>query len=631
MTGQDGLLMRTPAYCPLESPLHYILRLSEANGYTTPTVVMHLAAADEDWRVLAHWDCEHLNNVLPTCRHTPSTFTYRWPSSDHRCDLSLLGQPMLSRHLNARHAGVCPECVSDLGFAPAWWDIRCAIACPTHRRMFVFRCPSCGKRLSHLRRGLLRCSCGATLATGIEEEPCAALLWLMSLLQQKAEARSFDAKTTQKSERPLRPEQTDLGTLCRIIETIGKAEHRLSGSGDRRWPTDAQRMCLPAVASFLYDWPKGVFAFCSRWREHTTSQREALPRLRTAFPWAFHGLLRNQGQHRRDTLFIIDAILQYAASELPGRAVDIRAVDLQQLEQQEHAYCGVTRAAEISGIPRQTMIRLIRRKRVPCRVGHRGTRMIYEIKTEITRKLRLDYQPALLHRQGSRYLGVTHNLYRDLRNNGILKKVHETMMPAAFAVCDLEAFKQCVLAHAQKAAGTKGLESLDRLRLKKCPRNAMMQIIERIRRGSIPCFHTGAVPQRINDLFVRAMDVDPIIATFSLQPPPTLAEFQSRYQLSSAEIHTLARHLSGIPDSARKVPPGTIDETKLNEFMARYCGMSAYAKRQGVGYWRALGRLRRAKTELLKIPVAGSSARFVYFVPHQVRQPLAPSARDLEG
>lgn len=62
----DGLLMRTPAYCALESPLHYILRLSEANGYPTPSVVMALAAPREDWRVLAKWDCTHLNPFFPS-------------------------------------------------------------------------------------------------------------------------------------------------------------------------------------------------------------------------------------------------------------------------------------------------------------------------------------------------------------------------------------------------------------------------------------------------------------------------------------------------------------------------------------------------------------------------------------
>lgn len=263
------------------------------------------------------------------------------------------------------------------------------------------------------------------------------------------------------------------------------------------------------------------------------------------------------------------------------------------------------------------MIRLIKRKRVPYRVGHRGTRVIYEVRTDVARELHLAYQPALLCRQGSKYLGVTHSLYRDLRRNGVLKKTHETMMPTAIAVCDLDDFKQRVLAHTQKVARTDGLQSLDWFRRKKCRRNVMVQILDRILRNAVPCFYLGPVPQCISGLLVRAADVAAITAEVSPRLPPKLAELRVRYQLSVAEVHTLARYLSRVPGSIRKIPPGTVDEAKLDEFMTRYQGLDAYARRQGTRYLMALSRLRQAKAELLKIPVSRNPGRFVYFVPRR--------------
>lgn len=615
MNGCDGLLMRTPAYQLLESPPHYILRLSETNGYTSPSVVMELAAPDEDWRVPATWDYAHLNTRLPKSRHTPPTFTYRWPTSTHRCDLSLLGNLILSRHMNAVHAGVCPQCVEELGFAQAWWDLRYAIACPKHHRMFIFRCPGCGKRVSLFRRGLLTCSCGATLVRNIDDSPSAALLWLMDLWKHKAENRPADADPDAKPARPLRPDEASLGTLCMIIEAIEKAEHRMTSDAATR-SADSRRACLPAVASFLYDWPHGVSPFCSRWLDYRrAARREGSPNLRLAFAWAFQRLFKGRHEERRNTLFVIDAVLQYASSALPGRAIDIRAKDLRQLPQDKRAYCGVTKAAELSGIPRHTVVRMIRRKRIVCRVSLRGTRPIFEIKTDIARNLRLDYQRALLFREGSRRLGVTHHLYLDLRHAGVLKKRHETMIPRAIAICDLDDFKLRVFTQARQVASIERLESLDQLRFRKCPRAAMIEIVKGIVYGSIRPFYAGTVPQRINDLLVRPAQVEPIIKRFAPKRPPTLQELQIRYDLGGAEMRTLVRYLSATPDSVTRIPLSAINVAKLREFMGRYVGLKAYANSQQVGCRAALSRLQQAGTEILKIPTIRRQGRFVYFIP----------------
>ncbi len=617
----DGLLMRTPAYQPLESPLNYVLRLSEANGYHTPTIIMELAASGEDWRAFAKWDYAHLNKLLPACRHTPPSFVYRRSTSTRQCDLSLLGHPILSRHLNALHAGVCPKCVEELGFAPAWWDLRYAVACPTHRRVFIFRCPGCGRRLYVFRRGLLTCSCGATLNAEIDEQPSVALLWLMDLLKHKTESRVLDIGSDTPRTRPLRPEEASLATLCTIIESIGRAEHRMT-SGTVTRSVESQRSCLPTVAAFLYDWPNGVFPFCARWHQHKPVRREECRDLRVVFPWAFQGLFANRHERRRDTLFVIDAVLQYVSSELPGWAIGFRAHDLQQLSQDERAYCGTARAAELSGVPRYTITRMIRRKRIPYRVSYHGTRPAYEIKTEVARKLRIAYEPALLFRDGSRYLGVTHNVYRDLRHAGVIEKRRETMMPESIAIRDLEDFKRRVIGQARMTASREGLESLDQLRLKKCPRGAMVKILKHILQGSIRSSYIGRVPKRINDLLVRPADVAPIIARFAPKRLPTMRELQARHDLSCSEARTLVRCLSNTPDSAKKISLATINVAKLDEFMSRYRGLSNYARSHHVGYRAALSYLLHADAEMLQMPVVNRRGRFVYFVQRQGSCPI---------
>lgn len=333
------------------------------------------------------------------------------------------------------------------------------------------------------------------------------------------------------------------------------------------------------------------------------------------FPWAFEGLFKNRHTRRDRTLFVIEAILQYVSSELPGLAVDIRARDLRQLPQQKRTYCGLTSAAEQTGIPRHTIIRLIRRGKVQCRTALRGSQAIYEIKTEFAKSLRIDYLPTLSHREASKLLGITHHLYRDLRHSGVLKKHHNTMMPHGIAICDLEEFKRNIVTKAKKKTTTAGLFSLEALRVKRCPRSARVNLIEGILRGTVRCFYTRTRPQRVSDMLVRQEDVTTAIAATTSPTPPTLDQIRARYRLSYHEAHTLARHLSGVPDADKKIAPGTVNEEKVAEFMTRYQGLTAYGQERDETALRALARLRRARTRLLAIPVPHHPGRKVYFVP----------------
>jgi hypothetical protein len=504
MTIQDGLLMRTPAHHPLESPLHYILRLSAANGYVTPVAIMGIAMRDPSAQVQSRWDYTHLNRVLPECRHLPAEFGYQREASLKKCELALLGKPILSRHLRAPQAGICPECLRELGYAPAWWDIRYVIACPKHHRMLVLRCAKCGRKIHHLRRDLLTCSCGSSLDIGCDEEPTDELLWLMGLLQQKAES-PLAASTA--SERPLKPEDVDLNTLCKIIETTAKAESHIQRHDAATPSPEELRECLPHVAAFLCNWPNGVRAFCSRWRESMKSMKAKRLGFRARFSWAFESLFKNLRERRSETLFVADAVLRDEVACRGGCAMDIRCDDLKGIARGDGPYCTVARASALSGIPLHTFIRLVRKGAVPYRVRYRGNQRCYEIETEIARTLTIENHPAMLHRQASQYVGVTHELYRDLRHAGILGKTHATKIPTAIAIVDLQAFKMDVLSRAQPHPTANDLTSLDDLRRNRCPRSIVVRLITEILDGSIPCYRAQPPSSRLDALLVRRKDV----------------------------------------------------------------------------------------------------------------------------
>jgi len=613
MNDNDGLLMRTPGYRTQESPLHYFLRLSEANGYETPAVILQLVTRGVDWRTTVNWDCAHLNAVLPACRQVSANFTYRWPTSDHKCDLSLLGKFVLCKHLDVRHAGICPDCINELGYVTAWWGLKYAIACPAHHRMLLQSCPGCSKRISYLRRGLLRCSCGASLKNESQEKPSIELSWLMSLLQHKVEVNERPGAA--KAARALKPEDLSLNTLCGVIDAVGKIERSMAGYHHARSSLGALHNWLPSVACFLYDWPNGVHAFCARWYDFVNAKGDGHRSFRSVFDWAYRGVIDRRTEHETDMLFIIDAVLQCAPKVQHGSPVEVRAKHLKQFTLKDAPYCSLNKASELSGIRLHTLVRLARANQISCRIVRRSGRPRYEIETEIARNLHLDYHAAISIYEGSKYLGFTTKLYRDLRRTGVIKKVHQTVNPHAIAFRDLEDYKQMALARAKVMANLKGMRSLDQLRRKIFPRVAMVQIVKGILDGSVPCFRPKTQVLRLDELYLRTEDIDAIIIKHTPKARISAKQLHSHYGLSYNEIHALRNYLGVVPNGKTTSLPNCLNREILNEFMSRYTGLTAYLRQNGTSRRLMLSRLRKAKVKVLKLTHPWVRGRVLYFIP----------------
>jgi len=305
----------------------------------------------------------------------------------------------------------------------------------------------------------------------------------------------------------MNPDEVDLNTLCRIIETVLKAELKIARTGTSS-PSHANlQRFLPNVAKFLYGWPSGVRAFCSRWQVHVRATKVKRLSFRSEFSWAFESLFKNLGKQRREALFVPDAVLCNEVACRGGCAVDVRADDLREIARNDGPYCSLARASVLSGIPLHTLVRLARKGALPTRVKYLGERHRYEIRTEVARTLKLDYHPALQHREASKYLGVTHGLFRDLRRCGALKKIRPTIIPSAIAICDLAEFKQKAFEAAIEPSTASSLVSLDALRRGRCPREVVVRLITGAVAGSIPCYRARPPSPRLDALLVRCADV----------------------------------------------------------------------------------------------------------------------------
>lgn len=71
----------------------------------------------------------------------------------------------LRNSLRAHSARVCPQCIEEMTNKHflATWDRAFQFTCHKHEILLVDRCPQCARPMSHLRRRLLACDCGASL------------------------------------------------------------------------------------------------------------------------------------------------------------------------------------------------------------------------------------------------------------------------------------------------------------------------------------------------------------------------------------------------------------------------------------------------------------------------------------
>ncbi len=244
------LLVRTPAQHPQESPGGYLLRLAEANGYETPAELSAVLDSGRDSLFSAKFDIARLAPFLGV--NARKLVGYRPPGKENVYSLQLLGHTVATNALTQGCSRICPECVAERGFVPAWLDLAVMDGCPIHRKEQLTACQACNEPLSWRRPGLLQCSCGASLAQqrGCALEPAHAAL--LASIVAKLENRPLQAGSGFPLEVLTGLSAAALLALVRNLATLDQA------------PGDT-RSAAATAAQMLQDWPHNIDKAVRRW------------------------------------------------------------------------------------------------------------------------------------------------------------------------------------------------------------------------------------------------------------------------------------------------------------------------------------------------------------------------------
>lgn len=309
MATNSPLLVRTPHQFLGESPLGFVLRASEMNGYETPRHLFSMAKATRDQMFSIGLEMNKIAEVLG--RNPDSLRGYRESGETDISRVNLCGHPLVTKDLDLAMPKICPECVQECGFIPAWTDLGLVDACPNHGRMLITGCPGCGNRLSWFRPGVLRCGCGANLADARGAPIGAEHAALLS----QVVARVVGVVAANPCAMPVEQfQRMTLHGLLAIIEGLVQF--------DRAAQTELSLSMAASGGLLLSNWPENLFAVFRKLFPSDAVDRNGIIVLRQHFERIYR-TIRNKITAAEDIRFLREIISDYSRTlkEGDGRSV----------------------------------------------------------------------------------------------------------------------------------------------------------------------------------------------------------------------------------------------------------------------------------------------------------------------
>ncbi len=593
--------MRTPRPHPDESPRAYLTRLAEANGYGSPSTLIELLHGSDSYVISSGWEYSRLQHILGDKCPLPADFGYRLPGRTTREGGQLLGHQVHFRHLGLSKARVCVQCVEELGYVPAKWDLKAYVACPLHGCMMLKHCAACGTRIRHARAGLATCRCGAAFRTMRCEMASAELLAICELVDASASGNRENVLHAFQLGMPVDELlRMDLELLLRVVVTIARMLLQLDGRSAWPLPTADVVDALPRVAQVFSRWPYNFEAFCRTWHLASNRSGKRFQSFQHCFSWLFTRLHKNFGEKREQTIFMLHVALRYAMRNWDEGPVQIRQQELLKLELPPAKYGQFRDAAKFLGWKNYTVLRWLKRGRIPAhRRNSNPNRPLWTIDMEALESLRFSAFPSVNTREAATYLGIPHAVFKVLRAGGDIPRNVKSEWESCLAREDLDAYIRTLCAKAESPSPKTDCVSLGQAFSSTTSIATKVRVLRGIYAGQIKCY--GAEVRSIKDIW---------IAKSALQDHPKKADApedrlnlltaKATFQLGFYEARAVFFKLGSRRDRRKGKGITPVARGALATFLKRHVPMRHFAHKFKVSPRRLANELE-SKGRLVKL------------------------------
>ena len=251
-------LIRTPKRKEDESPIGYLLRVSEVNGFERPVRLLRCFQSCRYDRVIAvEIDERALERALcvPKGELHKLFDAYKRDSSGTTKAKYLCGTAVLAGGM--RHMGrpkFCVACVKEYGYIKALWDLDNYTCCHDHGVRGEVQCASCNKAPTWDRPGLLFCRCGGKIYQFDDSVVEIGERTLCALMAEKlgSSIEGIELDESMPIEAMRRLQLPSFQRLLRVFATFGADVKR--GKKGKGLPADLAN--TKAAAAILNEWPR---------------------------------------------------------------------------------------------------------------------------------------------------------------------------------------------------------------------------------------------------------------------------------------------------------------------------------------------------------------------------------------
>jgi TniQ len=419
-------LVVTPKPETGESPVGYFLRLTQRNGYETPTVILQLAGLGIyalqycQFVFGGRWDLSALARLTGAALSTLAPLRYDAAASEGYVRRFLVfGSPVRRYFINTTQPKVCPDCLRERGCCLKIWELIPITACPRHRRMLLDECPGCRERITWFRNEVSRCPCGcdwreaSPSPVGDPDLHAVRRIHRLCGLSSEEDFVGAGADVTPVDgldlEHYLYALSFVAGQHSGVIDTKGK----LFAKGRR----NAELHDLFAkAASVLERWPASFESFLD-WRRTLPSEGDARTGLHKDFGTFYPGLYFNLSQPAFD--FMRRAFENYVARRWSGGyAGVIRRRKGAVLD--ERRYASKTEARNRLRVDAAYLDGLIKAGKLEAVVRTRGKKRMYLIDLASLERLEIELRKSLTCGEVAEVLNVGPMVIADLVSYGCL-------------------------------------------------------------------------------------------------------------------------------------------------------------------------------------------------------------------
>ena len=433
------MLVVTPHPNTHESLFGYLIRLSESNGYHTPTVITAYAGYPRGGLITFSSDLQGISEVtgvelnklksIGYVRQTDTSVAYYLRGL-------IISRGRVNWHLWRNQRTVCPACINDLGYIESYWDLKFAVGCPKHGIEGLQACPTCGDKLSWKRPGLLTCHCGAELASNTCQTISNSIRHLLVLLHMKVHGRKIECLDEEFFPKQVR--SLTLQELLHLIRILGIYGYP-PDQQDQDPKTTINRQ-LEVAADALANWPNGIHEYFFRLGNyfqhkngfHVGLRKQFLPFYNAIFTYKPFGNIFE---------FLRTEFVRFG-SESWGSAIIDKKLYRNANHNEIERYLSVTAAAQRLKVSSRTLRRWCAGGHVPCKSVQTKTSKRYVIDSQYIAKFERQPGETMDSRKAAAFLGIPVYVLKQLKSSSFYSSDHLPRIMNGYHQNDLISFKK---------------------------------------------------------------------------------------------------------------------------------------------------------------------------------------------